>query len=112
MSTVAFNKNERLMQIVIAPQVSEKATFIGEKNNQVVFRVLKNATKVEVKEAIELLWKEQKIVVDSVQICNVKGKKKRFGRFMGKRDDWKKAYVSVKDGKEINFTDFSKGESK
>ncbi len=112
MSTTALNKRERLLQVVLAPQVSEKATFIGEKNNQIVFRVLKNATKIEIKQAIELLWKDQKIEVDSVQVCNVKGKKKRFGRFMGKRSDWKKAYVSIKDGKEINFADISKGESK
>ncbi len=112
MNTTAFNKNERLLQIVLAPQVSEKATFIGELNNQIVFRVLKNATKAEIKQAIELLWKDQKIVVDSVQVCNVKGKQKRFGRFMGKRSDWKKAYVSIKDGKEINFTEISMGESK
>jgi len=112
MNTTAFNKSERLLQVVLAPQVSEKATYIGEKNNQVVFRVLKNATKIEIKEAIELLWKDQKISVDRVQVCNVKGKKKRFGRFMGKRSDWKKAYVSIKDGKEINFADISKGESK
>ncbi len=112
MSTTALNKSERLLQVVLAPQVSEKATFIGEKNNQIVFRVLKNASKIEIKQAIELLWKDQKIAVDSVQVCNVKGKKKRFGRFMGKRSDWKKAYVSIKDGKEINFADISKGESK
>jgi large subunit ribosomal protein L23 len=112
MNITAFNKSERLLQIVLAPQVSEKATFIGEKHNQVIFRVQKNATKTEIKQAIELLWKDQNILVDSVQVCNVKGKKKRFGRFMGKRSDWKKAYVSVKDGKEINFADISKGDSK
>lgn len=112
MNATTYNKKERLLQIVLAPQVSEKATFIGEMNNQVVFRVQKNATKTEIKQAIELLWKDQKIVVGSVQVCNVKGKQKRFGRFMGKRSDWKKAYVNIKDGKEINFTEISIGESK
>lgn len=112
MSTEALNKQARLLQVILAPQVSEKATYIGEKNNQVVFRVLKNATKIEIKAAIELLWRDQQVIVNSVQVCNVKGKEKRFGRFMGRKSDWKKAYVSIKDGKEINFVDFSKGESK
>ncbi|MDP1557872.1 MAG: 50S ribosomal protein L23 [Nitrosomonas sp.] len=112
MNKIAFNKHERLMQIVLAPQVSEKATFIGEKYKQIIFHVAKNATKLEVKDAIELLWQDQKVKVNRVQIANVKGKKKRFGKFMGKRSDWKKAYISIKEGKEINFTEFSKGETK
>jgi large subunit ribosomal protein L23 len=112
-----MSKNEsgnqtRLLQIILAPQVSEKATYIGEKYNHVVFRVMQDATKVEVKAAVELLWKEQKIEVNKVQIANVKGKKKRFGKFMGKRSDWKKAFVSIKDGKDINFAEFTKGEAK
>ncbi|SFP65107.1 LSU ribosomal protein L23P [Nitrosomonas cryotolerans] len=108
----AINNQERLLQIILAPQISEKATHIGEKNKQSVFRVAHDATKIEIKAAIELLWKEQKINVDSVQVLNVKGKKKRFGRHMGQRSGWKKAFVSLKDGKEINYTEFSTGEDK
>ncbi len=93
---------ERLMQVLLAPQISEKATFIAEKNEQVVFRVVSTATKPEVKAAVELLFK---VEVESVQIANVKGKTKRFGRSMGKRKGWKKAYVSLKAGQEINFVD-------
>ena len=72
----------------------------------------KDATKPEVKAAVELLWKDQKIEVESVQVTNVKGKKKRFGRYMGRRSDWKKAYVSIKTGQEINFSDIAQGENK
>ena len=93
---------ERLMQVLLAPQISEKATFISEKNEQVVFRVVNTATKPEVKAAVEMLFK---VEVESVQIANVKGKTKRFGRSMGKRKGWKKAYVSLKAGQEINFVD-------
>lgn len=112
MSNISFDKRERLMQVILAPQISEKATFLGEKYNQVIFRVLPDATKSEIKAAIELLWKDQKIEVDNVQVANVKGKQKRFGRYMGRRSNWKKAFVSIKDGKDLNFTEFSKGESK
>ena len=93
---------ERLMQVLLAPQISEKATYVAEKNEQVVFRVAPDATKPEVKAAVELLFK---VSVESVQIANVKGKKKRFGRFMGSRKSWKKAYVSLMPGQEINFVD-------
>ena len=93
---------ERLMQVLLAPQISEKATFIAEKNEQVVFRVVSTATKPEVKAAVEMLFK---VEVESVQIANIKGKTKRFGRSMGKRKGWKKAYVSLKAGQEINFVD-------
>ena len=93
---------QRLMQVLLAPQISEKATFVAEKNEQVVFRVVSDATKPEVKAAVELLFK---VGVESVQIANVKGKQKRFGRFMGSRKGWKKAYVCLKPGQEINFVD-------
>ena len=93
---------ERLMQVLLAPQISEKATFIAEKNEQVVFRVATDATKPEVKAAVELLFK---VEVEAVRIANVKGKTKRFGRSMGKRKGWKKAYVSLKAGQEINYVD-------
>ncbi len=91
---------ERLMQVLLAPQISEKATFVADKNEQVVFKVASDATKPEIRAAVELLFKVQ---VESVQVANVKGKIKRFGRLMGRRKDWKKAFVSLKPGQEINF---------
>ena len=90
------------MQVLLAPQISEKATFIADKNEQVVFRVVPSATKVEVKAAVEMLFK---VSVASVQIANVKGKSKRSGRSVGRRSDWKKAFVCLKPGQEINFVD-------
>lgn len=92
--------DQRLMQVLLAPTVSEKSTYVGEKHNQVVFRVIQDATKPEIKEAVELLFK---VKVKGVQVSNVKGKEKRFGRFMGRRRNWKKAYVSLMPGQEINF---------
>ena len=93
---------QRLMQVLLAPQISEKATYVADKHEQVIFRVASDATKPEVKAAVELLFK---VDVESVQIANVKGKQKRFGRNMGSRKSWKKAYVSLKPGQEINFVD-------
>jgi len=104
--------HERLLKIILAPHISEKATFLGEKNNQTVFRVVTDATKKEIKAAVELLWKDQKIEVKNVRTINVKGKRKRFGRFMGCRSDWKKAVVSIKEGQELSFTNFSNAEAK
>jgi large subunit ribosomal protein L23 len=101
--TAGLNK-ERLMQVLLAPQVSEKSTFVGEKNNQYVFRVAADATKPEIKAAVELMFKTK---VKSVQVTNVKGKDKRFGRFEGRRRNWKKAYVSLMpgpDGKKQEIT--------
>lgn len=94
--------HQRLMQVLLAPQISEKATYVADKNEQVIFRVAPDATKPEVKAAVELLFK---VSVESVQIANVKGKQKRFGRYMGSRKNWKKAYVCLKPGQEINFVD-------
>ena len=91
---------ERLMNVVLAPVVSEKSTLVADKNRQYVFRVVDNATKPEVKAAIELLFKTK---VQSVTVLNVHGKEKRFGRFMGRRRNWKKAYVRLAAGQEINF---------
>ncbi|MBW0454688.1 MAG: 50S ribosomal protein L23 [Candidatus Kinetoplastibacterium crithidii] len=93
---------ERLMQIILSPVVTEKATFIADKHRQVIFRVLPDATKLEVKAAVELLFKVQ---VDSVAMLNRKGKVKKFGRFMGRRRHEKKAYISLRDGYEINFAE-------
>ena len=91
---------ERLMNIVIAPVVSEKSTRVADKHRQYVFRVADRATKPEIKAAVELLFKTS---VESVTLSNVKGKQKRFGRFMGRRRNWKKAYVRLASGQEINF---------
>ncbi|MCK9259405.1 MAG: 50S ribosomal protein L23 [Azoarcus sp.] len=91
---------ERLLQVLLAPQISEKATYVADKNEQVVFKVASDATKPEVKAAVELLFKVQ---VESVQVLNVKGKVKRSGRTIGRRKDWKKAFVCLKPGQEINF---------
>ncbi len=92
---------ERLMQVILAPVVSEKSTLVADKNEQVVFKVVTDATKPEVKAAVELLFN---VKVDSVNILNVKGKVKRFGRFTGRRKDWKKAYVCLVPGQEIDFS--------
>ena len=100
MNTAVKYNPERLMTVLLAPVVSEKSTFVADKYEQVIFRVLQNATKPEVKAAVELMFK---VNVESVQIANVKGKKKRFGTHMGRRRNWKKAYVSLKPGQEINF---------
>lgn len=91
---------QRLMQVLLAPQISEKATHVAEKNEQVVFRVVQDATKPEIKAAVELLFK---VEVQSVQTLNVKGKTKRFKGAVGRRKGWKKAFVCLKPGQEINF---------
>ena len=91
---------ERLMNVVLAPVVSEKSTRVADKHRQYVFRVADDATKPEVKAAVELLFKTK---VQSVTVSNVNGKQKRFGRFMGRRRNWKKAYVRLAEGQEINF---------
>ena len=95
---------QRLMEVLLAPQVSEKSTFVGEKHNQYVFRVAADATKPEIKAAVELMFKTK---VRSVQVSNVKGKEKRFGRHVGRRRNLKKAYVSLMlgpDGKKQEIT--------
>ena len=99
-SNVKTYNTERLMTVLLAPIVSEKGTFIADKHEQVIFRVAQDATKPEIKAAVELMFKVQ---VASVQVANVKGKEKRFGRFIGRRRNWKKAYVCLKEGQEINF---------
>lgn len=98
--TIAKFTQERLMQVLLAPVVSEKSTYVADKNEQVIFRVDVGATKREIKAAVELMFKVQ---VDRVQVLNVKGKEKRFGRFIGRRRNWKKAYICLKPGQEINF---------
>ncbi len=104
--TPSLKQQERLMQVLLAPVVSEKSTYIADKHEQVIFRVAGDATKPEIKAAVELMFKVQ---VESVKVLNVRGKEKRFGRFMGRRNHWKKAYVCLKPGQEINFAE---GETK
>jgi large subunit ribosomal protein L23 len=96
---------ERLLKVIVAPVISEKATMVGETRRQVVFEVLPDATKAEIKAAVELLFKEQKVEVGAVNVVNVKGKEKRHGRFIGRRKSVKKAYVSLKGEGDINFVE-------
>jgi len=96
-----FNE-ERLLQVLRAPQISEKATMIAEKSKQTIFVVAPDATKPEIKAAVELLFK---VKVTGVQVANAKGKAKRFGRMMGRRVDVRKAFVTVAEGQEINFAE-------
>ena len=91
----------RLAQILVAPIVSEKATMAAEKHNQVLFKVLRDATKPEIKAAVELMFK---VTVDSVQTVQHKGKTKRFAKGVGRRDHVKKAYVCLAAGQELNFS--------
>jgi large subunit ribosomal protein L23 len=91
---------DQLMNVVLAPVVSEKSTFVADKNRQYVFRVSDDATKPEIRAAIELMFKTN---VDSVTVSNVKGKERRFGRAIGRKRSWKKAYVRLAEGQEINF---------
>jgi large subunit ribosomal protein L23 len=100
MSTPKFDEG-RLAQVLVAPIISEKATRIGEMNNQVLFKVLQDATKPEIKAAVELMFK---VEVASVQVANQKGKTKRFGGRAGRRDHVRKAFVSLKEGQELNFS--------
>ncbi len=92
---------DRLAQVLIAPIVSEKATMTAEKHNQVLFKVMRDATKPEIKAAVELMFK---VDVESVSTVIQKGKAKRFGKSIGRRDHVKKAYVSLKKGQELNFS--------
>ena len=91
---------ERLMQVLLSPHVSEKSTIVGEANNQYVFRVVPGAKKPEIKKAVEQMFS---VKVKGVQVSNVKGKAKRFGTIQGRRSDWKKAYVTLEAGQDIDF---------
>lgn len=93
-------KQERLMQVLLAPHVSEKGTTVADLHNQVVFRVKTDATKTEIRQAVETLFK---VKVTQVRTLNVRGKSKRFGQMAGRRPDWKKAYITLAQGQEINF---------
>lgn len=92
--------NYQLIDIIQAPVISEKSTVAADKNSRFVFKVKKQANKHQVKKAIESFFK---VEVDSVQVLNVKGKKKRFGKILGQKSDWKKAYVKLKPGHDISF---------
>ncbi len=100
MTTPKFDEG-RLAQVLVAPIISEKATRVAEKHNQVMFKVLRDATKPEIKAAVEAMFK---VNVESVQVVNQKGKVKRFGKTTGRRDHVRKAYVSLKEGQELNFS--------
>ena len=91
---------ERLMRVLLAPVISEKSTRMAESSGHVAFRVLRDATKVEVAKAVELMFE---VKVAQVQILNVKGKQKRTGQRLGKRQDWRKAYVRLQAGQDIDF---------
>ena len=104
MNTVKHSE-ERLMKVLLAPVISEKATMVAEKNEQVVFLVTPDATKLEIKAAVEMMFKVQ---VESVQVANRAGKVKRSGRFTGRRNHTRRAFVCLKPGQEINFTEEAK----
>lgn len=101
MSTPKKYDEGRLMQVLVAPIVSEKATHVAEKSNAVTFKVLQNATKPEIKAAVELMFNVQ---VKGVSVANIKGKTKRFGRSIGRRDNIRKAYVTLQPGQELNLS--------
>ncbi len=92
--------NYQLADVLEAPIISEKSTIAAEKDHRFVFKVKKQATKKQVKNAVEAMFS---VEVDSVHVLNVKGKEKRFGKILGQRSDWKKAYVKLKPGHDINF---------
>jgi large subunit ribosomal protein L23 len=91
---------DRLMTVVLAPVVSEKSTFVADRNRHYLFRVADDATKPEIKAAVELMFKTK---VDGVTVSTVKGKQRRVGRRVGRKRSWKKAYVRHAEGQEINF---------
>ena len=91
----------QLANVLQAPIISEKSTIIADQNKQFVFKVQKQATKKQIKSAVELMFG---VEVDSVHVLNVKGKEKRFGKMLGQRSDWKKAYVKLKPGHDIEFS--------
>ncbi len=94
--------DERLFQILLAPVISEKSTRLADKHRQVVFKVIPSASKLEVKQAVERAFD---VEVESVQVVNMRGKIKRFGRTPGVRSNWKKAYVRLKEGHDIDFAE-------
>ena len=100
----SYASHGRLMNVIIEPHISEKSSLGSELNLQFCFKVAPDATKTEIKQAVETLFE---VSVKGVQTLNVKGKTKRFGRYLGRRKDWKKAYVTLADGQDIDFSSFS-----
>ena len=96
-------REERLLKVLKAPHISEKSTMVAEKLNTIVFKVATDATKAEIKTAVEKLFE---VKVEAVRTLNVMGKTKRTGARVGKRSDWKKAYVSLQKGHDINIAEF------
>jgi len=105
MNLIGKPKGERLMKVLLAPVISEKATMLAENAGQVTFLIAPDATKLEVKAAVELLFK---VEVESVQVLNRLGKQKRAGRFTGCRNNTRRAFVCLKPGQEINFSEEAK----
>ena len=91
---------EKLMNILLSPVVSEKSSRLADENRQYVFKVMKSASKPEIKKAVELMFE---VKVDGVQISNMRGKVKAHGRAVGRRSNWKKAYVTLSEGHDIDF---------
>jgi large subunit ribosomal protein L23 len=98
-TTKAMNQ-ERLMTVLVGPHVSEKSSLVAEKHNQICFKVRRDSTKKEIAQAVEMMFE---VKVENVQVSNVRGKIKRFGQTLGKRADWKKAYVTLAEGHDIDF---------
>lgn len=95
--------NELLLDVIYQPHISEKSTRIADKHRQITFKVAKTASKPQIKRAIEKVFD---VKVDNVSVLNMKGKQRRFGRTQGRRKDWKKAYVTLAQGYDIDFTEF------
>jgi len=100
-----MNTQERLMAVLVGPHVSEKAALVADKHRQVVFKVLRNASKDEIRAAVELMFK---VKVEGVSTAVMHGKVKRFGQNIGHRQDWKKAYVTLAEGQDIDFASGAK----
>ena len=96
-----MSNNYNLSDVLVSPIISEKSTIYAEKEKRIVFKVAKSATKSQITQAVESFFK---VEVESVNVLNVKGKKKRFGRHLGERSGWRKAYVKLKPGYDINFS--------
>ena len=96
----AAPSKEKLMTVLVGPHVSEKSTYVGEKHNQIVFRVRRDSTKMEIRKAVELMFE---VTVTAVRVVNCQGKIKRFGRDFGQRAAWKKAYVTLAEGQNIDL---------
>ncbi len=99
-STTKAMNQERLMTVLVGPHVSEKSSLAAEKHNQICFKVRRDSTKKEIAQAVEMMFE---VKVENVQVSNVRGKIKRFGQTLGKRADWKKAYVTLAEGHDIDF---------